>query len=407
MTKCPTCTTDIPAESRFCLACGTAIEGSHTRTLIQAEQPAPAPAKPVRPARTAASDSPSFVSPESLDQTNFVPGAMLAGRYRIVGLLGRGGMGEVYRADDLKLAQPVALKLLPERLAADGAALARFHREVRVARHVSHPNVCRVFDIGEAEGLHFLSMEYIDGEDLASLLRRIGRLPEDKALETARQLCAGLAAAHDNGVLHRDLKPANVMIDGRGKARIMDFGLAVLGDQFNGELFAGTPAYMSPEQLAGREVTPQSDIYALGLVLYEIFTGKRAFESNDLAALLRSREQSRPPTPSSLIKEIDPLAERVIMRCLETDPRKRPATALQVAASLPGGDPLRAGSVGRGSIRAGAVHAATAVRARVHARAVEGCVRAHVGRTVRAPRGRPRLSRGLLRRAGRARPADR
>jgi Protein kinase domain len=339
MARCPTCTTDLPAESRFCLACGTALDSSYPPTLVQADGQAPA----ARRASNATPPSPRHVAAdEPPDQTNFVPGAVLAGRYRIVGLLGRGGMGEVYRADDLKLGQPVALKLLPERLAGDGAALARFHREVRVARQVSHPNVCRVFDIGEADGLHFLSMEYIDGEDLASLLRRIGRLPGDKALEIARQLCAGLGAAHDSGVMHRDLKPANVMIDGRGRARIMDFGLAVLGDHFQGELFAGTPAYMSPEQLAGREITPQSDIYALGLVLYEIFTGKRAFGDSDFAEMMRRREQDKPLTPSSHLKEIDPLTERVIMRCLEKDPRSRPASALAVAATLPGGDPLQA-----------------------------------------------------------------
>ncbi len=208
------------------------------------------------------------------NETRFIPGTILAERYRVIGQLGKGGMGEVYRADDLKLGQPVALKFLPERLSKDAAMLERFHREVRTARKVSHPNVCRVFDIGEVEGQQFLSMEYIDGEDLSSLLRRIGRLPEDKATEIARQLCAGLAAAHEEGVLHRDLKPANIMIDGRGRARITDFGLAGLSDEFRGnEIRSGTPAYMSPEQLAGKEVSTKSDIYSLGLLLYEVFTG--------------------------------------------------------------------------------------------------------------------------------------
>src|SRR5262249_1582733 len=165
----------------------------------------------------------------------FVTGQMWAGRYRIVGLLGKGGMGEVYKAEDLKLNQTVALKFLPESLALDGGMLARFHNEVRIARHVAHPNVCRVYDIGEVEGLSFLSMEFIDGEDLSSLLLRIGRLPGDKAVELARQMCAGLAAAHEVGVLHRDLKPANVMIDGRGKARITDFGLAIVSEELRGE----------------------------------------------------------------------------------------------------------------------------------------------------------------------------
>jgi predicted Ser/Thr protein kinase len=230
----------------------------------------------------------------------FVTGQMLAGRYRIVGLLGKGGMGEVYKAEDLKLNQTVALKFLPESIALDGRMLARFHNEVRIARQVAHPNVCRVYDIGEVDGLSFLSMEFIDGEDLSSLLRRIGRLPGDKAVELARQMCAGLAAAHEAGVLHRDLKPANVMIDGRGKARITDFGLAVVSEELRGEeATAGTPAYMAPEQLTGKEVTQRSDIYALGLVLYELFTGKRAFEAKSIQELIALHEKSTLPMPSS------------------------------------------------------------------------------------------------------------
>jgi serine/threonine-protein kinase len=259
-------------------------------------------------------------------------------------MLGRGGMGEVYRADDLKLSQSVALKFLPESLSTDGATLARFHREVRVARQVSHRNVCRVYDIGEVDGQQFLSMEYIKGEELSSLLRRIGRLPADKAIEIARQLCAGLAAAHDNGVLHRDLKPANVMIDGDGNVRILDFGLAGLIEEFrDDEVRAGTPAYMAPEQLVGEELTTRSDIYSLGLVLYEVFTGKRAFEASSLPELVELRKSgTMPASPASHVKDIDPMVERVILRCLEREPAQRPASALQVAAALPGGDPLAA-----------------------------------------------------------------
>src|SRR4029079_14706149 len=145
------------------------------------------------------------------------PGAIFDERYRIVGRLGRGGMGEVYRADDLKLGQPVALKFLPESVDSDPARLTQLHTEVRMARQVSHPNVCRVYDAGEFEGHTFLSREYVDGEDLSVLLRRIGRLPEDRAIEVARQICAGLAAAHDRGVVHRDLKPANIMLEGSGR----------------------------------------------------------------------------------------------------------------------------------------------------------------------------------------------
>ncbi len=210
-----------------------------------AESASNSPTVSMRPARTPTSSG-------SFDEGRFATGTVLAGRYRIVGLLGQGGMGEVYRANDLKLGQPVALKFLPTATAKNQQLLARFHAEVRIARQVSHPNVCRVYDIGEMDGSTFLSMEYVDGEDLRSLLRRIGRLPEDKAVEIARKLCAGLAAAHDKGVLHRDLKPANIMIDGRGQVLIADFGLAALAGQLDGtKVREGTPAYLAPEQLAG------------------------------------------------------------------------------------------------------------------------------------------------------------
>jgi len=273
----------------------------------------------------------------------FAPGDLLAERYRVVGLLGRGGMGEVYRADDLKLAQPVALKFLPEAISVDADRLERFYNEVRVARQVSHANVCRVYDVGEIEGAHYLSMEFVDGEDLASLLRRIGRLPGDKAVEIARQLCAGLAAAHDKGVLHRDLKPENVMIDGRGKVRITDFGLAGLIDTIAGnDVRSGTPAYMSPEQLSGREVTTRSDVYALGLVLYELFTGKRAFEGKSFVEFLRKHQDEAPQNPTEIVADLDAAVETVILRCLEKDSQRRPSSALAVAAGLPGGDPLAA-----------------------------------------------------------------
>jgi serine/threonine-protein kinase len=281
-------------------------------------------------------------SSTTIDEGRFVPGTVLAGRYRIAGLLGRGGMGEVYRATDLTLGQAVALKFLPESLARDERALARFYNEVRIARQVTHPNVCRVYDIGHVEGQHYISMEFVDGEDLASLLLRIGRLPVDKALETARKVCAGLAAAHERGVLHRDLKPANIMIDRRGQVIIMDFGLAGLSDQMHGDVRSGTPAYMAPEQLAGTEVTIRSDIYALGLVLYELFAGKRAFEAATMVELMQMQQRATPVSLTSIVKELDPAVEGVILRCLAADPKQRPASALSIAAALPGGDPLAA-----------------------------------------------------------------
>src|SRR6185503_1202828 len=253
--------------------------------------PARAPKSPAQ-APSAAPSGPRSGATSASGQGRFIPGTVLASRFRVVALLGRGGMGEVYRADDLTLDQPVALKFLPE-AANDADRLERFRQEVKIARKVSHPNVCRVYDISEADGRPFLSMEYVDGEDLATLLRRIGRLPADKALEVARKVCAGLAAAHDKGVLHRDLKPANVMLDGRGNVMITDFGLAAFA-----------------EQIAAGDV--------------------------------RTRTDSAPQSPSDLVRDLDPAVERAIMRCLERDPAQRPPSVLSVAGALPGGDPLAA-----------------------------------------------------------------
>jgi serine/threonine-protein kinase len=269
----------------------------------------------------------------------FAPGAILAGRYRLVALLGRGGMGEVYRADDLILDQPVALKFLPSGVQDEGR-LGPLHQELRVARQISHKNVCRLYDLGEAAGRRFLTMEYIDGEDLASLIRRIGRLPHDKAVQIARQLCAAIAAAHERGVIHRDLKPANVMIDGQGDVRVTDFGIATAKSD-NAE-FVGTPQYMAPEQFAGGAASIKSDIYALGLTIFEVFTGRRAQDSKTLEELRRFHQTGTHTTPSSIVRDLDPGVERVILRCLERDPDRRPASALVVAAALPGGDPLAA-----------------------------------------------------------------
>ncbi len=343
MSRCPTCSAELPPTSRFCLKCGAAVSAANSAEMETVAMEVPATAKPAatpRPAPMQATRSGS----SGIPAYRFEPGTLLASRYRIISRLGKGGMGEVFRADDIMLGQPVALKFLSEAATGNLSLLTRFYDEVRIARQITHANVCRVYDIGEVEGSPYLSMEYIDGEDLGSLLRRIGRLPADKATEFARKMCAGLAAAHKQGVLHRDLKPANVMIDGRGELHIMDFGLAAVATQLEGaEARNGTPAYMAPEQLEGREVSAQSDLYALGLVFYEMFTGKPAHPADTVAEVLKLRRSSASLTnPSQLAADIDPAVERAILRCLQPDPKQRPASALALAASLPGGDPLAA-----------------------------------------------------------------
>ncbi len=272
----------------------------------------------------------------------FVAGTVLDERYRIIGLLGKGGMGEVYKAEDLKLDQTVALKFLPEKLEKNEDALSRFIGEVKTARQVSHPNVCKVYDIGDINGKHFLSMEFIDGDDLSQLLRRIGRLPSERASEISRQICLGLNAIHNAGILHRDLKPANVIIDSDGKAKITDFGIAGIEQEIQDKKeIIGTPAYMSPEQIGGKEITARSDIYSLGLLLYEIFTGKQAFQAKTINDLIEKQKNELPTNPSTFVENIEPVVEKTINRCLEKNPENRPANALQVAMALPGGNPLQ------------------------------------------------------------------
>ena len=334
MPYCPRCGANVPGAARFCPACGAEQSSASLMPTAVAARSAPRAAMPSAPI--------GRLDPSSLSESAFTPGEVVADRYRIIGLLGRGGMGEIYRADDLKLAQPVALKFLPPGFSRHPHLLGVLHQEVRNARQVSHPNVCRVYDIGETQGRPFLTMEYVDGEDLATLLRRIGRLPQAKADEIAQQLCAGLAAAHDRGVLHRDLKPSNIMIDGNGRARITDFGLAIRSDEATAGELAGTPAYMAPEQFQGGAVTERSDLYALGLVLYEIYTGRRPFEAASVADWKDRHTHAEPKPPSQADGGIDEVVERAILRCLEKDPARRPASALQLASALPGGNPLAA-----------------------------------------------------------------
>src|SRR5204863_4859696 len=229
------------------------------------------------------------------ERADFSAGDVFAGRYRMIARIGRGGMGDVWRADDMILEAPVALKLMHSASPSDRS---RILQEVRLARQITHPAVCRVFDVGEAGETIFFSMEFVQGEDLAALLKRTGRLSSERVLEIARQLCAGLAAAHAEGVLHRDLKPANVLIDQDGRVRITDFGIAVATADPGPRVMIGTLGYMAPEQLAAdAPVTERTDVYALGVILYELVTGQPYHMS-------RSKDPSSPL--SLLAPDINP-----------------------------------------------------------------------------------------------------
>ena len=268
----------------------------------------------------------------------FSAGDVFADRYRIISLLGRGAMGEVYRAHDTVLDVPVAIKFV---LGYRPDFRERLFKEVRLSREVTHPAVCRVFDVGSEGDRLYFTMEYVDGEDLASLVSRIGRLPSDKVVDIANQICGGLAAAHGKGVIHRDLKPANIMIDGEGRVRITDFGIAVTRDDDDRDAVAGTPAYMAPEQFNPDSVVgPTVDLYATGLILHELLTGRKVFDESGFTEIFRAKTRTRPAPPSESVDGVDPRLERVIMKAISRTPEDRPPSALAMAAGLPGGDPL-------------------------------------------------------------------
>ncbi|HEX7153528.1 MAG TPA: protein kinase [Thermoanaerobaculia bacterium] len=280
---------------------------------------------------------------DRLERRSFRPGERIANRYEIVGLLGSGGMGEVYEARDAYLEENVALKIVRPELAPDDRALLRFKREIQLARKVTHPNVCRIFDVSQSESsIAFVSMELLSGETLAERLDRTGRLPVEEALPIVRQLAEGLAAAHDAGIVHRDFKSANVMLVG-SRAVITDFGLALQTGERSAltdpGTMMGTPDYMSPEQVESGDVSAASDVYALGIVMFEMVTGKLPFHGNTAYATAMSRLQKAAPTPRTLVPALDAKWESVILRCLERDPSRRFTSSREVVRALEEGGP--------------------------------------------------------------------
>jgi serine/threonine protein kinase/Tfp pilus assembly protein PilF len=300
--KCSKCETENPATARFCLGCGT---------------PLPPPAKPPYPEVTETLQTPT---------RELTTGSTFAGRYQVIEELGHGGMGRVYKVHDAELNEKVALKLLRPDVAADPETIERFRNELKSARQVSHKNVCRMFDIGRAEGAPYITMEYVPGEDLKRLIRKIGQMPAGRTVSIARQVCEGLAEAHAHGIIHRDLKPQNIMVDEGGNVRIMDFGIARSLERKSitgAGVMIGTPEYMSPEQVEGKEVDQRSDIYSLGVILYEMATGRVPFEGDTPFTIGVKHKSEVPRDPLELNPAIPPDLDRLILRCLEKSKEKR------------------------------------------------------------------------------------
>jgi hypothetical protein len=288
-------------------------------------------------------DATAVLADEAAASPSLSPAALaaLSVRYEILGEAGHGSMGNVYKARDRETGETVALKLLKPEIASDQAMMDRFKNELLFARKITHKNVCRVYEFNRVAGIAYTSMEFVEGESLRSVLNRFGGLPQRKATDLALQICSGLKEAHAQGIVHRDLKPENVMIDAQGNVKIMDFGIArsmEAGTRLTGSM-VGTPAYMAPEQVAGKPVDYRTDIYSLGLMLYEMFTGAPAFTADNSIAVALKQMNEEPPAPHEIEPNIPVATERAILKCLEKDPAKRFQSIADLESNLHSGVP--------------------------------------------------------------------
>ncbi|MFC2161564.1 protein kinase [Acidobacteriota bacterium] len=311
-TRCPKCLTDNTPDSKFCNSCGLEFDSMDKI--------------PVPPTKT-------LKTPTEI----LTRGSLFANRYEIIDELGKGGMGKVYRVEDKTIKQEIALKLIKSDIAADKKTIERFKNELKTTRNIRHKNVCAMYDIGEDKGTNFITMEYVRGGDLKKLIRRTKQLTVGTTISIAKQICEGLSEAHSLGVVHRDLKPNNIMIDDNGNARIMDFGIArtLRGKSLTGSgIMIGTPEYMSPEQVEGKDVDLRSDIYSLGIVLYEMLTGRVPFEGDSPFTIGVKHKSEIPLNPKELNSQIPDDLSHVILRCLEKDKAKRYQSAEELRDEL-------------------------------------------------------------------------
>src|SRR5262249_36712340 len=265
------------------------------------------------------------------------PGTMLAGRYEILLLLGRGGMGAVYKARDVELDRIVALKLIRSELGSNPEVVRRFKQELILARQVTHKNVIRIFDLGQSDGIKFITMDFVEGQDLRSVLKQKGKIPPSEAAKIMLQICRALEAPHGEGVIHRDLKPQNIMLDSNGRVRVMDFGIArsayLPGMTQTGALM-GTPEYMSPEQARGDKLTERSDLFSLGVIFYELLTGQSPYPGDAPLATLWKRLQEKPKPPIDVDPAVPKALNDIVMKALEIEPESRWASAREIANQL-------------------------------------------------------------------------
>jgi serine/threonine protein kinase/tetratricopeptide (TPR) repeat protein len=308
--KCPKCQTDNPSDSKYCKECATPL-------------PLPGQAEATKTIET--------------PKKELTTGSTFAGRYQIIEELGKGGMGKVYKVHDIKIKEKIALKLIKSEIAKDKKTIERFSNELRLARKIRHKNICQMFDLGEEKGTHFITMEFVPGQDLKGLIRQSGQLAVGTTINIAKQICDGLTEAHKSGVVHRDLKPSNIMIDKEGNVRIMDFGIArsLKAKGITGAgVMIGTPEYMSPEQVEGKEVDQRSDIYSLGIILYEMVTGRVPFEGDTPFTVGVKHKSEIPQNPKELNTQISDDLNNVILRCLEKDKENRFQKAGKVLSEL-------------------------------------------------------------------------